>query len=523
MSGIGGREKPWMPLDSLSTEILALIFTELLYLDRTSLWAARRTSRRAAAVATPILYRTLELNKSLLSPHAADTHPGLYENIQRYTLEAVVASDLEPSGVRRVISWASRLQSIRWNYTSSPDLKTPTCWLLQDALDLRNLRSRDITLQIFDLPLQDFTASSDPSILTRTIPAPLMTTLTLGHPRPPLTYKVGPLKMLLLQAAQLKVFHYEDRGQGTRFRFDRDDGRMPAVEDLMLRSYDWDHGMEEVRRHWDFSKLRSLQLLQVPIYNFLSSIDPSHLRDLHTLRVEDFSAHLPDKRREATRALSDLVAGHITSLEVLDLVCHVSLFSIEALLGHRLTLRELRLRDHTGFGEEEHAVPTVSGEDLARLAREMPLLHTLELDMDVTQCNAREFLSAACRFGSLHTLTVHVQTLLRPLDAIQAGTDRDFEAAMATFRFLLDERDRVSKLPTYAKNTFTPWRRITINVGGWRRVMVRRVSSAWRERNEHGIFAERCFVLERSALHGQLGVREEIGVESPSRRATPEL
>lgn len=71
-------------------------------------------------MATPILYRTLELNKALLSPHAADTYPGLYENIQRYTLEAVVASDLEPSGVRRVISWASRLQSIRYAIPEPP-------------------------------------------------------------------------------------------------------------------------------------------------------------------------------------------------------------------------------------------------------------------------------------------------------------------------------------------------------------------------------------------------------------------
>lgn len=298
---------------------------------------------------------------------------------------------------------------------------------------------------------------------------------------------------------------------------------MPAVKDLMLRSYDWGHSRREVARHWDFGQLRSLQLVHVPTYKFLSSIDPNDLRLLHTLRMEDFSAHQPDRRREATRALSDLVESYIDCLENLDLVCHLPLFSVDALLQHRLTLQVLRLRDHTGFGEEDHACPTIHGRDLARLASAMPVLHTLELDMDVTQCDPREFLSAACKFRNLHTLTVHVQTLLRPLDIIEAGTDRDFEAAMATFRFLHEERERLSKLLEYEHLRHTPWRRITINVGGWRRVMVRRVSSAWRERNERGIFAERCFVLERSTAHGQVGVREEIGVESPSRRATPEL
>lgn len=289
----------------------------------------------------------------------------------------------------------------------------------------------------------------------------------------------------------------------------------------MLRSYDWGHGKAEVAKHWDLSRLRSLQLVHVPMFNFLNSVDPNELRDLHTLRVEDFSAHLPDRRREATTALSNLVGSYIKSLKVLDLFCHIPLFQIDNLLRHRSTLQVLRLRDHTGFGEEEHAVPTISGGDLARLSRAMPLLHTLELDMDVTQCDPREFLSAACSFGSLHTLTVHVQTLLRPLEAVEDGTDRDFEAAMGTFRFLLEEREKI--MAKFPQRRFTPWRRITINVGGWRRVMVRRVSSAWRELNKRGSFAERCFVLERSTQHGQLGVREDLGVESPSRRATPEL
>lgn len=405
----------------------------------------------------------------------------------------------------------------RWRYNFS-NFSVGQPWILSEALDVRQLQSSGTELHVENLPLREHAAVDFDDALTRVIPANLLVSLKLGRPAPPLTTKLAPLKQLLLRATRLHSLHYEDRGQGTSFKFQEDE-RMPAVKDLLLRSYDWDHSRREVARHWDFSNIRSLQLVHVPSYNFLSSINPNDLRKLHTLRVEDASAHLPDKRREATRALTDLVSSYIDALETLDLVCHLPLFSLDALLVHRHTLQILRLRDHVGFGEEDHVCPTVDSLHLAGLAKELRYLHTLELDLDVTQCDPREFLSAACRFGNLQTLTVHVQTLLRPLEAVEAGTDRDFEAAMQSFQFLIQERERLSKLQD---RCYKPWKRITINVGGWRRVMVRRVSAAWRERNERGIFAERCFVMERSA-HGQVGVREEIGLESPSRRATPEL
>ncbi|KAH8171561.1 F-box domain-containing protein [Sarocladium implicatum] len=444
-------------------------------------------------------------------------YPNLRDHVRRHTLQAVISSDLDPAGVRRVLQWTTRLSFIQWRYNFSR-FTVGQPWLLSEALDIRQLQDSGTELHIENLPLREHAAVDFDDALSRVIPAGLLTSLKLGKPAPPLTTKLAPLKNLLLQAKRLHTLHYEDRGQGTSFKFQGDE-RMPAVQDLMLRSYDWDHSRRDVARHWDFSRIRSLQLVHVPSFNFLSSINPVDLRNLHTLRVEDASAHLPDKRREATRALSELVSSYIDSLETLDLVCHLPLFSLDALLSHRNTLQVLRLRDHVGFGEEDRACPTVDGVHLARLAKELKWLHTLELDLDVTQCESRGFLSAACRFGNLHTLTVHVQTLLRPLDAVEEGTDRDFEAAMQSFRFLIHERDRLAMLHN---QYYKPWKRITINVGGWRRVMVRRVSAAWRERNERGIFAERCFVLERSP-HGQLGVREEIGVESPSRRATPEL
>lgn len=67
-----------------------------------------------------------------------------------------------------------------------------------------------------------------------------------------------------------------------------------------------------------------------------------------------------------------------------------------------------------------------------------------------------------------------------------------------------------------------PWRSVTVNVGGWKQVMVRRLSEAWKRQNENGVFAERCFVLERNAGTGELSVREEMPIEAGSRATTPE-
>ncbi|KAF4589144.1 F-box domain-containing protein [Ophiocordyceps camponoti-floridani] len=54
-----------------------------------------------------------------------------------------------------------------------------------------------------------------------------------------------------------------------------------------------------------------------------------------------------------------------------------------------------------------------------------------------------------------------------------------------------------------------PWQRITINVGGWRRSMIRRTGYAWKRHNERGVYAERCFWLEADGRGGGYTVGEE--------------
>ncbi|KAF9773200.1 hypothetical protein IL306_009023 [Fusarium sp. DS 682] len=288
---------------------------------------------------------------------------------------------------------------------------------------------------------------------------------------------------------------------------------MPPIVDLMLRSYDWNHTVEDVRKHWDFSKIQSLELVSVPIFNFLRSVSFQDFSALRTLHVEDYSAHLADKREDATMGLNMLVKDHIEALEVLNITCHTRLFQLESIAAHQNSLQVLRLRDHVGFSEEDQKCPTLAPVDLAQLGRQLKLVHTLELDLDTRLCDPTTFLRAICVFPAVHTLTLHVQTMIHPMEQVSPGVDRDYEAAMQTFKLLVQEKERTG--------SNVPWKHIVLNVGGWKRVMVRRLGDVWRRRNEMGIYAERCFVFERDVQTGNNSVREEVCVENTSRGPSP--
>ncbi|RYO76640.1 hypothetical protein DL766_007374 [Monosporascus sp. MC13-8B] len=432
-----------------------------------------------------------------------------------------------------------------WQYVGS-NLRSGAFCVPSDILSQRHLLVNKTELYVESLPLHNYDSQQQQDVYLRAIPAGNLVSLRLSRPDPPLTTRLEPLKRLLLRARRLRVLDYRDRGQGTHFRFDSaSEGEggegeecqtLPPLEDLTLQSYDWNHGADAAARHWDFSRLRALRLVDVPAFNFLSSVDPERLAGLHTLRCDDFSAHLPvDRRADATRALRQLV-GRIRALRVLEVTCHTHLFlpptaaaatassspehhnDDDPLLRHAPTLRTLRIRDHAGAGFSDEAAPpcpTLRAGYARRLTRRLRGLRSLELDFDARACDdPRGFLRALGAFPRLETLTLHVRTVLRPAGLFddddeeggyptspadprhhyhcRAGTpaDPDRDAAQRTLAALVQARKEAGA---------APWRRIALVVGGWRPVLgVRRGGEVWRALNARGVFAERCFVLERA-------------------------
>ncbi|KAL2758365.1 hypothetical protein ACRALDRAFT_2098461 [Sodiomyces alcalophilus JCM 7366] len=526
-SSLQGSSPRWS-LSDLSPELLALIIEHLRDVDARSVAVARCLCARLEAIATPILFRVLHLNKNIVSPDAESRYPGLFSNIAAHTRHVVIRTYLDPSGINKVLDTARSLLSVRWQYTDADYDHGNRFWLPFDLLDCHRNDLRRIRLHVENLPLCEFDIQQQDTYV-RTIPADLLVTLKMASPAPPLITNLHSLKRLLLLSRRLETFHYEGRGQGTSFKF-RPGERLPPFKHLVLRSYDWDHAKDETAAHWDFSNLRSLDLDLVPIFKFLSSVDPADLANLRRLHCEDYSAHLRvDNRQQATRGLHLLVKYHIRALHTLSITCHVRSFPIDAILVHSSSLRVLRFRDHVGFRDEYYRCPTLSPPDVATLGRHLPYVHTLELDMDTALCEPVSFLRAVCTFRSLRHLTLHVQTVVNPLDDIDPDADPDHSAVLQMLIFLRRCKEQAAEEwvhgPAQARKGLlpvAPWSRITITVGGWRHVMARRFSTAWREQNEKGIYAERCFVAERYDEGNHLRLTELGLVEMRSASSTPE-
>lgn len=371
-------------------------------------------------------------------------------------------------------------------------------WVPYDILPLRYINSCKVKLHIENLPLRDFRSNPNNPYI-RAIPTSILTSLEMATPMPPLTARVGSLKGLLLNSPRLETFSYDDRGQGTQFEFGADE-RLPPFKELRLRSYDWRHCSDTVRQHWDFSAIRHLEMIDVPLSPFLNSVSFADFRELESLRLDDFSMHLPAKREDTTRDQYILIK-QIRALVDLRITCDIQSFPVDGILRHARSLRHLGFRDYTGFADEYNRCPTMKLEDLDILARQLINLQVLELDMDERCCQPDHFLRALCNFRRLHTLTLHTQTVMNPLEDIDSEIDRDHERAMEVLGLLIQCKQAV------------PWRSITINVGGWKPIMVRRLSAPWQRRHSHGLYAERCFIMERQD-DGAVTVREELPIKA---------
>ncbi|OTB07343.1 hypothetical protein M426DRAFT_20051 [Hypoxylon sp. CI-4A] len=496
------RPKQTIFLHSLCTELLIFIFEQLRDIDKRALASTRQLSRKLEAIITPIQYETIFLNRQIIDPQSEVYFSQGLENIFSFTRHVEMTSDLDPVNTRKVLDKIQCLSSLRWHYTGA-DFYSGHFSQPSNVLSPSHIHTNRTEIHVENLPL---IGNNDPFhaiYVSLVIPTSNIVSLKMASPIRPLTTHLGLLKQLLLASRQIRTFHYEDRGQGTQLSFDGNE-RLPAFEELSLRSYDWNHDSHEVHKHWDFSRLKSLTLIDVPMFQFLNSVPRSELRQLQVLQCEDYSTHLPNRRQEATKDLHMLVLS-IHALDRIRIVCHTDLFPISGLIHHAASLRVLSFSDYTGFGDERRRCPTMRPEDLAVLARALVKLQALELDMDVALCDPGLFLDALCDFPRLDTLDLHTQTMIKPFDAtVYSGLDRDLAAAMKTFSALV------------AGKKGNAWKKITINVGGWKPVMVRRISQLWRDRNRYGVFAERCFVLEKNGDTGELTVREEMGVDNNS-------
>ncbi|KAI1823648.1 F-box domain-containing protein [Xylaria intraflava] len=480
-------------LNVLSTELLILVLKQLGEVDPASLGAVRLVSKRLDASVVPVKYHSMRMTQYVIAPEAEVFFPAGIANICAHTRHVRLDSDLNLEHVRRLLSRMKKLSSISWRYVQG-DYRKSNFWVPSDIISPQQLRY--VKLYVEDLPLQGFRCKQYNPYLSA-IPAEILVSLRMATPTPPLTARLENLKTLLLSSPRLETLRYEDRGQGTQFSFSRDE-RLPPIKELSLRSYDWNHDSDVVRQHWDFSEIRRLEMVDVPLNQFLNSVSFTDFQHLETLCLDDFSMHLPDRRQDATRSQYILIK-QIRALVDLRITCHIQSFPVDGILQHAKSLRNLCFRDYVGFSDEHSRCPTMDIGDLDTMARQLINLHTLELDMDEQLVETNPFLRILCNFRQLHTLTLHTQTILDPFKHTDTSVDPDRARVTQMISLLVKGKQGAS------------FRNIIINVGGWKLIMVRRLSSQWRRQNSRGVYAERCFAMEKGE-DGSVAVREELPI-----------
>ena len=84
------------------------------------------------------------------------------------------------------------------------------------------------------------------------------------------------------------------------------------------------------------------------------------------------------------------------ALTTLSITVHVAQFPVDALLPHARALTTLRLRDHTGFAEEDRRCPTLAAADVALLAEASPGFSGAEIEQAVVSA---AYAAHAAHFG----------------------------------------------------------------------------------------------------------------------------
>ncbi|KAK4215835.1 hypothetical protein QBC37DRAFT_114833 [Rhypophila decipiens] len=430
-------------ITSLSTEIVTHILEALYDLDPRAINTARRICRTFNHLATPLAYETVHINQQITSLEAVTLFPHALRNIHAHTRHVVLRSGLDRHCVSILLNKLQKLRSVRYIclplLSETPGLTAPDLrwsficntgprynrWVPSDINSLTAHEPAKIKIHIEGLPLGALDGKHA-DLYRSVIPSQSLVSLetTVQHPTAVCAAEphLPSLKELLLASKSLEVFRYRDNEKTpTRFYFDQGE-RLPAFKELTLRSYDWTHGVEEAALHWDFSKIRSLELVSVSAFNFFSSVSCrlGDFANLHTLRVDDSGIiqhhHRSngDESREqsqeaaAASIIHSLIRDHIHALHSLHLTVDIASFPIDALLRHSGTLKRLIFRHHhqafSTTTTADHLLLSVTS--LGRLARSMTRLESLEIDINVFHPSLGKFQGQMWKLKRLRNLTL---------------------------------------------------------------------------------------------------------------------
>ncbi|KAG4437950.1 hypothetical protein IFR05_006574 [Cadophora sp. M221] len=175
----------------------------------------------------------------------------------------------------------------------------------------------------------------------------------------------------------------------------------PPRRILILEHYDWQHTKEEVKAMWDFSRLESLSLHFVDIYNVLKTLTMSKLQLLKTLAIKKCLFLVDDDGDKFHGLITDLIVALPNLEEFLLHDSWVNSINIPVFFGYHSKITRLELLD-TRDGEQ------MTADDSAHLVRACPDLRSLKTNLDPERHDVQRFLKTVAEFLKMNSMWLEV-------------------------------------------------------------------------------------------------------------------
>ena len=196
------------------------------------------------------------------------------------------------------------------------------------------------------------------------------------------------IKDLLFERPKLQRLHlikksgYHVASWNPKIETSRDQSikRLPALKELVINSYNWDHSPWETANLWDWSNITYLELRNVQVINFLSRIQPQDFSGLKSFIEQCTSNYDKLSHREKSKLLCNFLQ-HTPVLEELDITCDTQSTPIASTITQRCPrLRTLSLRSFSIFRKSWWKALSV--DDLSTIGSSCPQLMEIKLDLE---------------------------------------------------------------------------------------------------------------------------------------------
>ena len=289
-----------LPWGTCPTDILLLIFEKSYHTAPASLRALRLASRQFNILVDPIVYRHITLNDALVRCFKVDDKPDVpvEDGDVRARVRNAICAFTQQITINRKLDWAS-VANLIWSldkfcHLAYYDGSIRIPGIVFDCLAERWPGAKTSVDQRFDRYEHEYSLLNP-----RLVSLKLQSVIPWNRDRE--------LKDVLLRCSQLKVLHLLRIGPLMRhrsrqgFQFIDEEinqcERLPAVEELFLRGYDWLHPPHVATSFWNWSRLTSLRLEKVLIVNFLETVLPENLKQLRSLITDGHCEKAADRKK----------------------------------------------------------------------------------------------------------------------------------------------------------------------------------------------------------------------------------